>query len=74
MMVWCCAPGRDLVWNPWSLPPKDLPTGIAGFKLPEPGFQGSPRLVGRPTKLARRNPPHAVETRRWPLTCRGRTG
>ena len=56
-MVQCCAPSRDLVWNPRSLPQKDLPTGIAEFKLPEPGFQGSPRLVGRRTKLARRTHP-----------------
>ena len=56
-MVQCCAPSRDLVWNPRSLPQKDLPTGIAEFKLPEPGFQGSPRLVGRRTKLAQRPTP-----------------
>ena len=56
-MVQCCAPGRDLVWNPWSLPQKDRPTGIAEFKLPELDFQGSPRLVGRRTKLAQRPTP-----------------
>ena len=64
-MVQCCAPGRDLVWNPWSLPPKDRPTGIAEFKLPELDFQGSPRLVGRRTKLARRT--HAF--RRHPVVA-----
>lgn len=64
-MVWCCAPGRDLVWNPWSMPTKDLPPGIAGFKLSEPGFQGSPRLVGRRTKLARRTHP----CRRYPAVA-----
>jgi len=53
-MVPCSAPSRDLVWNPRSLPQKDLPTGIAGFNLPELDFQGSPRLVGRRTKLAQR--------------------
>ena len=56
-MVQCCAPSRDLVWNPRSLPQKDLPTGIAEFKLPELDFQGSPRLVGRQTKLAQRPTP-----------------
>ena len=56
-MVPCCAPSRDLMGNPRSLPPKDLPTGIAGFKVPEPGFQDSPRLVGKRTKLARRTHP-----------------
>lgn len=56
-MVPCCAPSRDLMGNPRSLPQKDLPTGIAGFKVPEPGFQDSPRLVGKRTKLARRTHP-----------------
>lgn len=56
-MVQCFAPGLDLLWNLRSLPQKDLPTGVAEFKLPEPDLQYSPRLVGRRTKLVQRTHP-----------------
>jgi len=56
-MVWCFVPGLVFSWILRPLSLGNLPTGFAAQKLLQFDFQGSPRLVRRPTKLAQRTHP-----------------